>query len=245
MHDDKITEHPSFGAITVSRISGETYLFGSDAKHRNYVRVEINTADSRRNYSEDRHMARKQLVTIDMTFEQWAVFISSFGIGMGTPCTLRRIMGKQVEEVPEPEAFTSKFQDDLKETMKDATTELDAALVRLREALLPGNKTLGKKELGELLKNIEHAVMQVQSNIPFVEEQFNETMEKKIAKVLVEVEGTVAAALRDAGLDALRIGATDLKLQLPNYTTAFRMPELPNSVTDAEFEDVPDPKKDE
>jgi hypothetical protein len=236
MYDDKITKHECFGSITVNRLTGSTYLFGSEAEHRESIRIEINEADMRRSLSDDRIFGSKRLVTVDMTYEQWARFVSSFGIGMGTPCTLRQVATKQYAECPEPEGFASKFQDDLKDTMKEATGKLDGLVAKLHEALLPGNKTLGKKELTQVLKDIEHAVMQVRNNVPFIEEQFGEMMERKVGAAIIEVEGTIAHGLREAGI-------ASLKNHMPDYSRAFTAPpstyhaRLPENVEDAEIID--------
>ncbi len=230
--DDKITKHESFGAITANRVSGQTYLFGSEAQHNGFIRIEISTADLRRSLNEDRHYADRRLVTIDMSYEQWARFVSSFGIGMGTPCTLKQILTKRYEDCPEPEHFASKFQDDLKRTMAEATSKLDGLVKRLAESNLPGNKPLGKTEQKTVLHDIEMALMQIKSNIPFLEEQFDEHMEKKVAAALVEVEGVVSHELRELGLERLRSS-------MPNYDRALSMskadsPRLPE-IIDAEI----------
>lgn len=225
--DDKKYEHESYGAISVNRVSGQTHLFGSDAIHNNYIRIDISEADMRRSLSDDHLMANRRLVTVDLTFDQWARFVSSFGIGMGTPCTLRRVGTKQYADPPEPEHFSSKFRDDLKKTMATATEKLDGLIGTLKEALLPGNKTLGKKELTQVLSDIQQALMQVKSNIPFVEDQFDEHMERKVSAALVEVEGTIAHGLREAGLASLRDA-------MPNYDKSLAVPKaagaLPENV---------------
>lgn len=232
--DDKITKHESFGTITANRISGQTYLFGSEALHNGFIRVEIYEADMRRGLNEDRHYGNRRIVTIDMSYEQWARFVSSFGIGMGTPCTLKQVMTKKYADCPEPEHFASKFQDDLKRTMREATSKLDGLVSKLSESNLPGNKPLGKKEQATVLRDIQSALMQIKSNIPYLEEQFDEHMEKKVSAALVEIEGVVSHGLREAGLEKLREG-------MPDYSHALSMgvqdvPQLPE-ILDAEIVD--------
>jgi hypothetical protein len=214
MFDDKITKHESFGAITVNRVSGQSYLFGSEALHHGFIRVEISDADMRRSLSDDHVYADRRLVTVDMTYEQWARFVSSFGLGMGTPCTLRQVGTKRYEEPPEPESFTSKFQDDLKETVNEAMEKLEGLITKLTESNLPGNKPLGKKEQAVVLGDIKQAVMRIKSNVPFIERQFDEAMETKVAAAIIEVEGTIAHGLREAGLASLR-------QNMPEYDRMF------------------------
>ena len=221
MDNDKITKHESYGAINVNRVSGQTHLFGSDALHHGFIRIEISSADMRHRFGDDHIYADRRLATVDMTFEQWAQFISSFGIGMGTPCTLRSIGTKQYAEPPQPERFTSKFQDDLKKTVASAMSKLKGLTEKLDESLLPGNKPLGKKELAQALRDINHAAMEIEQNIPFLEDQFDEMMEKKVAGALIEIESTVAHGLREAGMESLR-------KQMPEYKLASKeTPALP------------------
>ena len=218
--DQKITKHESFGSILVNRVSGQAFLFGSEARHHSFIRIEICEADMRRNLSDDHIFANRRLVEVDMTYEQWARFVSSFGIGMGTPCTLRQVGTKKYEEPPEPENFTTKFQDDLKATMDTAMKKLEGLIKKLSQSNLPGEKPLGKKEQVKVLDDIEHAVMQIKQNIPFIENQFDEMMENKVAAAIVEVEGVVADGLRQAGIASLRQNMPELnwgqKPQLPS-----------------------------
>jgi|SRR5208282_347521 len=201
VEDGKVYEHESYGAITVTRASGRGYLFGSDAEHHHFVHVEIRHAELHRSLSHDWVSSGGVPVTeIWMTEAQWARFVSSFGDGTGTPCTIRNIEGREMEMTPEPTHFTSEFRDEVKKTVGKAVVTLEQLMGQLKEALLPGNKALGKKELGVLLNGIEHAVMQVKSNLPYVEKCFDETMENKMAEALIEFEGITTQRLRDIGI---------------------------------------------
>lgn len=198
--DTKVITHESYGAITINRTSGQTHLFGSDAVHHHFVHIQIRHAEMHRDLSHDWLYSGGLPVTeIWMTEAQWAEFVSAFGQGMGTPCTIRSIEGRELEMPPKPDHFTSKFKDEVKATVGKAVGTLKQLSRQLKEALLPGNKALGKKELGVLLGGIEHAVMQVESNLPYVEECFEETMEKKLSEAKIEIEGVLAARLRAIG----------------------------------------------
>jgi len=124
--------------------------------------------------------------------------------GTGTPCTIRNIEGRTMEMTPEPTHFTSEFRDEVKNTVGKAVVTLEELMGQLKQVLLPGNKTLGKKELNVLLEGIEHAVMQVKSNLPYVEKCFDETMENKMSEALIEFEGITSQRLRDIGINAVQ-----------------------------------------
>lgn len=109
-----------------------------------------------------------------------------------------------MEMTPEPTHFTSEFRDEVKNTVGKAVVTLEELMGQLKQVLLPGNKTLGKKELNVLLEGIEHAVMQVKSNLPYVEKCFDETMENKMSEALIEFEGITSQRLRDIGINAVQ-----------------------------------------
>jgi hypothetical protein len=202
IEDGKVYEHESYGAVTVSRCSGRGYLFGSDAEHQHFVRVEIRHAEMHRTLSHDWVSSSSRMPVCDlfMTEAQWARFVSSFGDGTGTPCTLRSIDGRQLEKTPEPTHFTSEFRDEIKKTVGKAAETLKELLKTLKESNLPGNKTLNKGEQKVLIEGLEHAVMAINSNLPYVEKCFDETMENKMSEALIEFEGITQQRLRDIGI---------------------------------------------
>lgn len=198
--DRTVEAHESYGAITINRTSGRTHLFGSDAEHSHFVHIEVRHAEMHRDLSHDwLHSGGVPVTEIWMTEAQWAEFVSSFGQGAGVPCTLRHIEGRRLALPPEPEHFTSHFRKEVRATVGKAVAELKGLEAALAEALLPGNKPLGKKALADLLGGVKHAVMQVESNLPYVEDCFDETVEKKLSEAKIEIEGVLAARLRAVG----------------------------------------------
>ena len=82
--DDGDTEtwsHPAYGAIRVSRVSGNSYLFGSDFRHQYMIGVTIMSALKMRTSSREWHYADNELVTVYLSEAQWASFISSLNLG--------------------------------------------------------------------------------------------------------------------------------------------------------------------
>lgn len=202
--EEKIDQHESYGMIGINRVSGGTYLFGSEAQHHSFIRIEVRRAEMRRSLSNDWPCANSlPLIVVDLSHTQFGTLITSPGIGNGVTCTIRSINGKQMKECPAPKQITSKFGEDLKVTMARAVGVLDGLTVQLTKALLPGEKPLNKKELNVLLEGIRHAVMEVKSNIPFVEESFNEEMEKKVDHAITELEGVRDHMIQQVGLRAL------------------------------------------
>jgi hypothetical protein len=202
---EKIEKHTSYGMVGINRCSSSgSYLFGSLALHHSFITLEIRRAERRRSLSSDWYQAESlPLIEIELTHEQFGTLITSPGVGNGVPCTIRHISGVNQGDCPKPEEITSKFADDLKETTKDMVKTLEELSFKLSEALLPGNKTLGKKELGTLLGGIQSAVQSIKSSIPFIEDSFVETMEKERDKAITELEGIRDHMLQDVALKAI------------------------------------------
>ena len=205
MTDTNVTKHESFGNITVCRTQGSPhYLFGSEARHHHAIHVEINSAELHRDLSHDWVFARKRLLEFYMTESQWAHFVSSFSDGSGTPVTLRYVNGEGIEPCPAPDDSRTIFSHEVRDRVNDAVDGLKKLRVRLAEALEPGNKTLGKKELLEVLRTVDTAVMQVTNNLPYIEQCFNDSMEKKMTDAKIEFEAIVGTRLQQMGLETLR-----------------------------------------
>jgi hypothetical protein len=214
--------HESFGmvGITCPHSSG-TYLFGSEARHHNYITLTVKRAEVTRHLSNDwYHASSLPLVEIELSHSQFAQLITSPGMGDGVPCTIRGVNGKMMAACPEPEGIASKFSEDLKATTKAAVAELVALRNQLNESLLPGNKPLNKTEQRDLLGKINSAIMSITSSIPFIESSFNDELEKKVDIAKAEVEATAARLIHRTGLYAL-----DKAKQMIDAGT--EMPEFP------------------
>lgn len=200
--DDPIKTHPSFGSIGVSRIHGRTNLFGSDVEHGNFIEVRISECESRRSLSRDWFHSGKELISVWMSEMQWAQFVSSFNQGDGTPVTLRHVNGKRLPELPVTEKVTSQFQREVTATVKRSLESLESVITKIKSALAPNAKTPGKKDLHEMMQELEMSLMQFKNNLPFVEDQFTEEMEKKMTEAKTSFEGYINTRLRQMGLES-------------------------------------------
>lgn len=192
-------EHPAFGMISVSRVSGRTNLFGSDFAHQNYVVITINDADLRREMSRDWVFPRKQVIEVAMSESQWATFVSSFNTS-GIPCTQMwtREQG-MVPRLPEPETRTKMF----KREVEDDLLEALAALDDLTAAIEDGTSGISKKKQEALFAKVRLARNKLTSSIPFVADQFDEHMEEGIEKAKVEIHSYANQLFQRAGVEAL------------------------------------------
>jgi ElaB/YqjD/DUF883 family membrane-anchored ribosome-binding protein len=216
-NEREVTEHPAYGTISVSRVhSGRAEpLFGSGITHHNMVRLRITEAKMERNLCRDWILPQKVLVELDMSETQFGHFISSAGIGEGTPCTLRRVMGKSTGDITH-EHERMRFAREFGERVQELSQEAESMAKELT-TVLNGTGTVTKKER-ERMKWLVRGLMQsIQNNIPFVMDQFNDALDKNVGEAKGEVEGYILAkAHRFAGTELGR----ELTMMLPQGENA-------------------------
>jgi hypothetical protein len=83
--------HPSYGAIVLTKSQGGARtLNGSSITHNDTITMSLHEATLDRKHHKDWWFPRKKLFEIEMSYTQFAEMISSFGIGEGTPVTIRK-----------------------------------------------------------------------------------------------------------------------------------------------------------
>ena len=103
--DEFEREHESYGILHISRVSstGAVRLFGSPlATHYGSIRLSISGGKWIHGLNHDRFYGmNKDHIEIEMSAAQFADAITRLNIGSGTPCTVRYIAGRRVEDPPE------------------------------------------------------------------------------------------------------------------------------------------------
>jgi hypothetical protein len=200
------TTHPAFAQIRASRVSGRTYLYGSDFDHQHYITLTICRSELHRNLSRDWQFDKEQLIEVSMSEAQWATFLSSMNMGAGAPCTLERFDGQMIPDLPKPKPRADQFRDEMQKSMEKTTGQIDATITRIKEMGLPKGKT------ETLLSAMESLKQQLASNLPFVASQFEEHMEDTVENAKIEVQGYVQGLAQQAGLEALTGYPTSLAI---------------------------------
>lgn len=195
---DSIERHPSYAHIQANRCSGRVYLYGSEFDHQHFISVTIKASELHRNLSNDRTLAGEEYIEVWLSESQWANFVSSMNSGDGPQCTLKRLQGKRVSDLPVPVPRTQLFKDEVKARLTSAT----AALTELKRRL--SENVSGKKEN---LSLVETALREMGPNAGFVADQFDEHVEETIHMAKAEVDAYVQNAINRHGLAALQAGA--------------------------------------
>lgn len=190
-------EHPAYGMIGASRVSGGTMLFGSDFQHNAFVRITLRKANVRRDLSTDWPHASKELFEVDMSEAQWAEFVSAMNVGFGVQCTIRHLQGEFMPGIPYPEKRMDQFRAELAEDLSDSLEALDDLTAAIREL------KLSEKQKAELRKRVDKSRSRLTSSVPFVAKRFAEHVETTVSKARIEINAHATHTIMRTGLAAL------------------------------------------
>jgi hypothetical protein len=212
----KEATHPAFGSIVLTRWSRGpcgSNLFGSELRHRDGMSIEIHEATHVRSLNSDTVHPGKIIAKVDLSLAQWAQFVSSQGVGCGTPCTLRYYRDGEFVDVPgiaPPENHLKKFKVEMQKAIDERTEKINEALDELIKMVEEGK--LGKRDLREKLKNAKLHAENLPGSVDFVNKQFAESIETITQAAKTEVEGYVAGMAMRTGIQALRDAAPKMDM---------------------------------
>lgn len=202
--EPKVTEHPSFGMASFNRISGQTYLVGSEFTHQHFMSLTISRAKHARELARDWWFAQEELIEIWMSEAQFCEMISRPNIGGGVNVTLRRVNGKPVPKPPAPD-MRERFTADMEKNAKECVASLQSAMKELSQAIDSGK--IGKTALRGVLDKLQTAASSIDVGIPWVAEQFAESMESIVGQAKTEIEAHVSQTAMRIGIDQMRAQA--------------------------------------
>lgn len=207
LNEEKI-EHPSFAVINISRVSiggGHKRLFDSPFKHYHMITLSISPAMCIRKLHGDTIMPTAELphISVAMSEVQFANLVLNANLHGGTPCTVEHIAGKRL---PEPPAAKVKqlWANEVKQDFKDVAEAAEKAEKEV-DALLAKDRVT-KADLKALKDTIYGMAQDIRSNMPWMQERFEEAMEKTVAVAKGEIEAHVAHTIKQAGLTAINSG---------------------------------------
>lgn len=211
INDHKVAEHESYGTIIVSRMQsgGQHPLFGSSLQHRNTIRLEIKSAKIARTLSTDFIHPGRQIIEVELSQSQWAEMVSSIGVGEGTPCTIRYINGKQMEDCPYI-SVRDQFDDEFDDSVQESLEGLRNAVAACEELLT--KKSLTKADREQVLALVRKAYQEVSDSVPFIKSQFTEQMDKTVKEAKGEIEALAMNHLLNHALGAGQIAENTMPM---------------------------------
>jgi hypothetical protein len=204
--DANRTEHPSFGVITINRveIGGRAKtLFDSPFQHHHVISIEISPACHIRNLHGDTIMPSGRLphVKVSMSEVQFSQMMLNAGRFGGTPCTIDELEGKPVP--PPPQAGMKQlWSGEIKKEFQELGANAERAENGV-EALL-GKDRVTKADLKAVRDLIRKMAQDIRENIPWMQERFQEAMEKTVASAKGEINAHLTSTIDKAGLSALK-----------------------------------------
>ncbi len=207
---DRITEeHPCFGAINISRVSGSANLFGSVTNNsQHFIRLTISTATLSHSFGQDHVYSDRGIVEVHMTEAQFANMITSWNMGEGTPVTLARMRnGDKYECVPslpsnaakEAERAQDHFKHDMEKRMERVSSEMEEArkILAKKGAINKGDR----EKLGSAFSSVERWFKDA---APYSVHTFIESTERTMQKAKLEIDAFVTSIINRTGLNALK-----------------------------------------
>ncbi len=203
--DVKVETHPSYGQAVFHRATGSVgKLYGSPlADHHSVIRLTISRSEMRHEYGRDWRSQRDQLIEVTFSAAQFAELLTNMNVGEGVPCTIDFIQGEgniappPADQEVEHEKVTKAFEGQVAGTAK----LLRQNLIKLGELL--EKKTLNKEDKGKIYWMVEKALQDVESNAPFMLEQFGEASEKLVTSAKAEVAASTIAIIQKLGFEKL------------------------------------------
>jgi hypothetical protein len=210
--------HPSYGMVQFVRThnGGARRLYGSSlTNHGTTIRLDVRPSQWYHDLHEDRYTVESltPLIEIELSAAQFSELLTTMNIGYGVPCTIRYVNGAPVEKPPavdtEVERVKAKFGDDLNEMIE--------VMYERRKDIEALTDKLPAKSKEKLRIALDVMIQQLESNTPFVMQQFNEASDRVVNAAKKEIEAFTTHALRAAGMERFR-------------EVAAGMPESPTSL---------------
>ena len=183
----------------------------SSLQHNGWVEIRVRGACKTRSGTHDTRASSSGepiYIKLALTEAQFASFITTSNQGDGTPCTISVLNGKKVEDCPEDEQLIQ-FRQELHNDASRVTRTTRKALTELRK-ITPLEGTIRKKELREKLERVQGllatAVQDVDLNLPFLVQTFEEYMDGVFHDAVAQFEGHVKTRSEQLGFEALRDG---------------------------------------
>jgi len=196
-------KHPSYGNISIAKVTSNTNQphFGSSILERNFIQLQINEASIQRDLNKDYIHDKKNIITVQMTTQQFAEMLTSPN-STGNPVTIvHRAKYNGEEEIPETpyvskmEQFQGEFEERIQEIQEDTARLLNDA-----QELLNKKGTLKKDEKEHLIKLIQKIGREIDANIPFIHSQFQKQITKTLGEAKAAIHNFTQEERKNAGL---------------------------------------------
>jgi hypothetical protein len=202
---DNVKRHPSYGIIQINRVVSNRgiRLYGSSVRQNNTIVLRIKPSE----YcveGDTEYFFEKGIpfIEVEMTSAQFADAITSMNT-TGVPCTINYLNG---ERIPHEEVETKRaiHENHFKNVMKTMSERIKRLRNNSEELLKNKKGALNKADKESLYNDIYKLVQDIESNIPFYMEQFNESMDKVVTEAKSEIEAFITMKTQALGVEKLQ-----------------------------------------
>lgn len=184
-------ENPAFGMIDIGRVSGRAELFMVDYPQQHFISIKIRNAKLIRDLSSNWvHAHGVPIVEVLMSEVQFARAIASLNTS-GVPCTLAHYRSVESGEVihrpamPPAEKLSNQFSKEIRQKAARATEAISNARKKLDEIRAGGS--IRKSDLDKVIDLLGNAERDTASNLPFVVERAEETIQESVEQGKAEI----------------------------------------------------------
>jgi hypothetical protein len=159
------------------------------------------------------YYGKEVLLRAWMSANQFAECITTMNIGMGVPCTLRQIKEEgNLPYPPEQTVRTEEMHAYFKQRMTGFSTVLKESMGRV-DAILNKTGTLTKADKKQLSDIMCSTLQEINSNIPYMLEEYEEATQKLVIQAKTEFDSFVTHAATRIGLEQMaKSGLKDMQL---------------------------------
>ena len=194
--------HESFGQVQFSRVTGGANKFyGSELPQDHYITMEVKNSEKQVGLTSEHYYGYGSLIKVRMTSSQFAELIASLNTGGGVPCTIERLNGNKVADMPVSESRKELVHRKFKDRMTEFANKIREDKNKAKE--LVKKKTLSKQDISDLTRRLDWITMEIEQNIPFFAECFQETMDEVVLEAKSEVENAIQHKIQTLGLNSL------------------------------------------
>lgn len=209
--------HPSYGMISVSRISGgnQDTLFGSSLdSHYTSFRIRIRGGYINNNMGHMRYAADQKdpVVEIALSAAQFSELITNMSSFDGVPCTILSREGCRIERPPVQTTERKSIRDDFELKIKNLFSRLEEFQSQTEEIL--NKPSILKSDRSELRSKLSQFRREIESNIPFMTEMFDEATDKTINAAKLEIDNFMTNTLVTLGLEKLENNLIENTIQV-------------------------------
>lgn len=192
------TKHESFGLIRTVRVEGGgNDLVGTTTETPRRIRLEILRGKMEARYSTNRMEEENSqpLISLEMSPEQYALFVSGMGQFPGTECTIRSFAGTRMANPPKEFTGEGSMEASMTQSRNDIH-ELNVRTVEKIQAVKDAiqNMKMSKRDQETLMRTLSNVTMELNENAPFLAQIIDEKIDKGIARAQAEIQASTAIA---------------------------------------------------